>query len=96
MLRSGCEIGRFVSPVGSVILVPVGCSWHEHSVVLRVRHMFKCVFFYSRWPLSTSHLLPLVFGGGGSFLSGPGENWMMMGETERQALCRAFLRGCQG
>lgn len=68
MLRSGCEIGRFVSPVGSVILVPVGCSWHEHSVVLRVRHMFKCVFFYSRWPLSTSHLLPLVFGGGGSFL----------------------------
>lgn len=54
--------------VGSVILVPVGCSWHEHSVVLRVRHMFKCVFFYSRWPLSTSHLLPLVFGGGGSFL----------------------------
>lgn len=33
-----------MSSVGSVTLVPVGCSWHEHPAVLRVRHVFKCVF----------------------------------------------------
>lgn len=39
--------GRCVPPGGSVTLVPVGCSWHEHPAVLRVRHMFKCVFMQS-------------------------------------------------
>lgn len=42
--------GRRVSPVGSVTLVPVGCSWCEHPAVLRVRHVLKCVFFMQGGP----------------------------------------------
>lgn len=33
-----------MSPIGSVTLVPVSFSWHEHPAVRRVRHVFKCVF----------------------------------------------------
>lgn len=31
-------------------LVPVGCSRHELPAVLRVRHVFKCVFFMQHGP----------------------------------------------
>lgn len=49
MLESGLRWEMCVSCRVST-LVPVSCSWHELPAVLRVRHLFKCVFFMQDGP----------------------------------------------